>query len=154
MNEPATHPTDVFLRFSRGSMIAMLVVVVVLGATALSLMLAPVGAVGRASNLAWWLIPVVVAAAIAVQTSVRSRRWDSSAPEVQLVLQDELRRTNMYRASRLALIVVLAIQWPMAIGYSAIRWLPGERMAMIMAASTITLGLVLLIALFLVFDRD
>jgi hypothetical protein len=154
MTEPATHPTDAFFRFSRGSLIAMLVVVLVLGATALSLMLAPVGAIGRASNLGWWLIPVVVAGVIAVQTSVRSRRWNPHAPEVQAVMQDELRQANLLRASRLTLIAVLAGQWPLAMGLSTISWLNGERMAMVMSASTITLGLALLITLFLVFDRD
>ena len=71
-----------------------------------------------------------------------------------MVLDEELRRTNLYRASRLALIATLAIQWPMAIAFSAIRWLPAERMAMVMAASTITFGLITLVTSFLVFDRD
>jgi len=154
MTESAIQRTEVFLRFSRRSLFAMLIVVTVLGATALSLMLAPPGAIGRASNLGWWLLPVVVAAVIAVAISVQSRRWNADAPEVQIVMEDELRRANMLRASRLTLIAMLAIQWPMALAYSRITWLPGERMAMIMATSTITLGLMTLLVLFLIFDRD
>ena len=154
MAESAIQPTEVFLQFSRKSLTAMLVVVVVLGGTALSLMLAPQGAIGRASNLVWWLIPVVVAAAIAVAVGMRGRRWPANAREVQIVMEDELRRANMLRASRATLIAVLALQWPMAMAFSMIRWLPGERMAMVMATSTITIGLALLIALFLAFDRD
>jgi hypothetical protein len=154
MAESAIQRTEVFLQFSRKSLTAMLVVVLVLGGTALSLMLAPVGAVGRASNLMWWLLPVALAAAIAIVIGLRGRRWSSEAREVQIVMEDELRRTNMLRASRVTLITVLAMQWPMAIAFSMIRWLPGERMAMVMAATTITAGLALLITLFLVFDRD
>lgn len=154
MTESPIHPAEDFLRFSRKSMFAMLVVVIVLGATALSLMLSPPGAVGRASNLGWWLIPVVVAAVIAVATSVRARAWNRDSPEVKMVMEEELRRTNMLRASRFTLIAVLAIQWPMAMAFSTITWLRGERMAMVMAASTITLGLITLIALFLIFDRE
>ena len=134
-------------------MVIMLPVVVILGGTALSLMLAPAGAIGRASNLGWWLIPVVVAAVIAAGNAMRRRRWSPNAPEVQTVMEDELRRANMLKASRGTLITVLAL-WPMAMGFSRIEWLPGERMAMIMAATTITIGLGLLISLFLFFDRD
>jgi hypothetical protein len=154
MNEHANHPSDVFLRFSRRSMLATLIVVAILGGTTLTLMLAPQGAIGRASNLGWWLIPVLVAAAIAVQTSVRRRRWSGDARAVEMVMQDELRRTNMDRAFRIALIATLGLQWPLAIAVSTIAWLNGERAAMIMAASTITVGLLTLIASFLLFDRE
>jgi hypothetical protein len=154
MTESAIHRAEVFLRFSRRSLVSMLAVVLVLGGTALSLMLSPPGAVGRAANLIWWLIPVAIAAMITLAVGVGRRRWNPDAPEVQMVLDEELRRTNLYRASRLALIATLAMQWPMAMAFAAIRWLPGDRMAMVMAASTITFGLVTLITSFLVFDRD
>ncbi len=154
MAESAIQRAEVFLRFSRRSLVSMLVVVLVLGGTALSLMLSPPGAVGRAGNLVWWLIPVAVAAIITIGIAAGRRRWNADAPEVQMVLNEELRRTSMLRASRLALIATLAIQWPMAMAFSAIRWLPADRMAMVMAASTITFGLITLITSFLVFDRD
>ncbi len=154
MTESAIHPAEVFRRFSRQSLVSMLVVVIVLGGTALSLMLAPPGAVGRAANLVWWLIPVAIAAFITIAIAIGRRRWNPDAPEVQMVMDEELRRANMLRASRVTLIAVLAIQWPLAIGLSTITWLNGERMAMVMSASTITLGLALLIILFLIFDRD
>ena len=154
MAESAIHQAEVFLRFSRRSLVSMLVVVVLLGGTALSLMLSPPGAVGRAANLVWWLIPVAIAAFITIAIAIGRRRWNPDAPEVQMVMDEELRRANMLRASRLTLIAVLAIQWPLAIGFSTMTWLNGERMAMAMSASTITLGLALLIVLFLVFDRD
>lgn len=154
MTESAIQRAEVFLRFSRRSLVSMLVVVLVLGATAMSLMLSSPGAVGRAANLVWWLLPVAVAAMITIAIAVARRRWNPHSPEVQMVMDEELRRTNLYRASRLALIVTLAIQWPLAIAFSAIRWLPGDRTAMVMAASTITFGLVTLITSFLVFDRD
>lgn len=152
MTEPADDRTELFLRFSRQNMIASLVIVLVLGGSALSLMLAPTRAVWRSAAQAS-LITVPIVIAVAVAMSLRRRRWASDAREVRLIMQDELRRTNMLRASRAALIVVLIAQWPLAMMLGFLTHLP-PRGAMAMAASTITLGLVTLITLFLFFDRE
>jgi len=147
------HPSERFLRFSRRSMIATLFVVAVLGATGLSLTLSPRGAVADPSNLVWWLLPVVVAALVAVITSVQGRRWDLDAPEVSVIQDDEWRRTNLNRAFQGALIVVLVAEWPLGLLLGLSARAEPVRIAMAMATATITLGLAALITLFLYFDR-
>ena len=60
----------------------------------------------------------------------------------------------MHRASRVALIVVLMAQYPLVLLFEFVMQLPPPRGAFAMAASTITLGLATLMALFLFFDRE
>lgn len=153
MEEPLVDRSERFLHFSQRSLVALLVVVVVLGATALSLMLSPPGAVASSANLAWWLLPVAIAALVAVPMSLQRRRWTEDAPEVKAVMQDEWRRMNRDRASRSSLIVVLVAQWPLGLAFGFLD-LPQPRVAFAMAAATITLGLVTWITLFLYLDRD
>ena len=147
--------SELLLRFSRRSMIVLLFVVVVLGAVALGLMLSPAGAVGDRANLVSWLMPVAIVIIVsALQTSLRGQRWDPHSAEVKAIMQDEWRRANMARASRAALVAVLITQWPLALIFGFLTPLSPPRMAMAMAASTMTLGLVTMISLFLFFDRE
>jgi hypothetical protein len=102
-----------------------------------------------------WLIPVAMVIVVgAVQTSLKGRRWDPKSPEVRTVMEDEWRRASMDRASRIALIVVVAAQWPLAMLLGFVATLPADRTAMAMAAASMTLGLLTLIALFLAFERQ
>ncbi|HVR40812.1 MAG TPA: hypothetical protein VMU84_17100 [Thermoanaerobaculia bacterium] len=147
--------TEMFLRFSRRSMFAMLVVVAVLGATAIALVLSPAGAVSRSVGRIGWMIPIAIVILVtATQGTLRGRRWSPDSPEVKLVMEDEFRRTNMLRAARIALIVVLVAEWPLALLFGFLTQLPTPRAAMVMAAATVTLGLLTQITLFLFFDRD
>lgn len=152
MTEPDMDRTELFLRFHRGKMIALLGLVVVVGAIGLALMLTPVGPVWRSVSRVS-LIPVAIAIVVFVQMSLRSRRWAPDSPEVRVAKQDEWWRTNMDRASRRALIVVLLAQWPLGLmlGFAQV---PAPRGAMAMATATITLGLATQIGLFLFFDRE
>jgi hypothetical protein len=146
---------DVFQQFSRRSMIAVLFVVAILGGTGLALILSPEGAVARSSARAAWLIPlVIVFVVVVVQASLRKRRWDPASPEVKAIMQDEWRRLNLDRASRYALIVVLAAQWPLGVLVGFVSGLPAVRAAMAMATASITLGLITFLMLFLLFDRE
>lgn len=155
MADIASNRSELFLRFSRRSMVVLLFIVIVLGAVALAMMLSPARAVGNPANLVSWLIPVaIVIIASALQTTLRGQRWDPSSPEVQAIMQDEFRRANMARASRAAMIAMLIAQWPLALLLGFLTQLPPPRIAMAMAASTMTLGLVTLISLFLFFDRE
>lgn len=136
-------------------MIALLFVIAILGGTGLALILSPDGSVGRSAARAAWLIPIAMAIVVAaIQTSLKGRRWNPDSPEVKTILQDEFRRTNMDRAARISLIVVLAAQWPLGLTIAFLSGLPAERTAMAMAAASVTLGLLTLIALFLFFDRE
>jgi hypothetical protein len=155
--EPSSHqtPLDVFQQFSRRSRIGLLFVVALLGGTGLALILSPEGAVARSSARAAWLIPIaIVFVVVAVQASLGKRRWDPASPEVKAIMQDEWRRLNLDRASRYALIVVLAAQWPLALLIGFVSALPTVRTAMAMATASITLGLITFLALFLFFDRE
>lgn len=153
MTEPTVDRSDLFLRFTRQNMIVLLVLVVLLGASGLSLMLAPTHAVWLSAARVS-LITVGIVIAVAVAMSLRRARWAPDAPEVRAVMQDEFRRTNMARASRVTLIVVLVAQWPLAMVLGSLTHLGPPRGAMAMAASTIILGLATLITVFLFFDRE
>ena len=154
MTQHTDDPTEQFLRFSRRSMSALLAIVIVLGGTAIALTLSPAGAVSRSAARGAWLIPVGIAIFVAAQSSRRGRRWSPDSPEVRTVMQDEWRRTNMHRASRAALIVVLIAQWPLALTLGFAAQLPPPRAAGAMATSTLTLGLATLMAVFLFLDRE
>ncbi|HEY5611350.1 MAG TPA: hypothetical protein VIL97_09100 [Thermoanaerobaculia bacterium] len=145
--------SELFLRFSRQRMIALLVVVVLLGASALALMISPTREIWRSASYAA-IASVAIALIVVVALSLRRRQWSPTAREVTVVMQDEWRRTNMERASRAALITVLAVQYPFVMIFGFAMDLPAPRGAFAMAASTITLGLTTMIGLFLYFDRE
>jgi len=153
MNQQLEDSTELFLRFSRRNMFILLVVVLLLGAAALAVMLTPSGRSWRIASQAA-LLPVAIAIIAATLSSYRGRSWNPDAPEVKLVMNDEWRRTNMLRASRTALIVVLVAQWPLALLFGFYMSLPSPRQASAMAASSLTLGLATLLALFLFLDRE
>jgi len=152
---PSTHDrSEQFFRFWRRHLIAILAVVILLGATAVSLTVSAPGAVRNPDNLAWWLAPIGLAVCVALPMSIRRRRWDRNSPEVRIVETDEWRQEVMNRAARTALLVVLIVQWPLGLCLGFLTELPSPRIAMAMAASTITIGLTAFIAIFLVVDRE
>jgi hypothetical protein len=153
MNERTDDRSELFLRFSRRSMIALLGIVVLLGASALSLMLSPSHAFFRVASQAS-LAAVAAVIMLAVPISIWRRRWSDASPDVEVVLQDEWRRTNMERATRAALIVILTVQYPLVLVFGFLMQLPAPRGAFAMAAATVTLGLATFMTLFLIFDRD
>jgi uncharacterized membrane protein len=152
MSQPTDEHTELFLQFSQRKLTTLLLIVLAVGAVGLALMLTPTGSVWRAVSRVS-LVPVAVAIVLIVQMTLRGRRWSPDSPEVRMAMQDEWRRTNMNRASRLALVVVLLAQWPLALvlGFTQI---PAPRGAMAMAMASITIGLATQIALFLFFDRE
>ena len=154
MNDKLQHPSEVLERFSRRNLLLLLAIILILGGTALAITLSPEGAVARSSARAAWAIPIVIAIIGGLQTSLARRRWDPKSAEVNLILNDEWRRTNMARASRATLITVLAAQVPFAWVFAFLAQLPSVRTAFAMAITTITLGLTAFIAVFLILDRD
>jgi putative flippase GtrA len=153
MSETAEHPSELFLRFSRRSMIALFAIVLLLGAAALALMLSPSHEAFRVVSLAA-VAAIGVVLMIVVRMAFQRRRWAEDAPEVKAVVYDDWRRTNMNRASRAALIVALTAQYPLALIFGFAMRLPAPVGAMAMMAATITIGLATLTGLFLFFDRD
>lgn len=153
MTESTDHPTELFLRSSRRSMAALLVIVLLLGAAALSLMLSPTHAVFRVASQAS-LAAVGIVSLVTLWMVLARRRFAPDSAEVKVVMEDEWRRTNILRASRAALIAVLIAQYPLVLLFGFGMDLPAPRGAFAMAAATITLGLGMLLALFLYFDRE
>lgn len=151
MTESDSLSPDRLDRLNRRSLLATLFVVLVLGATALGLIL---GLAPVRGNLGWWLLPVGLAAAVTLPLSRLGRRWRRDPAAVAIHERDEWRLACLARATRVTLIVVLAVQWPLGLVLGSLGRLPPPRGAMGMAAATITLGLGLLIALFLWFDRE
>ena len=143
-------------RFQRRHMVALMFVALLLGGTGLGVALSPPGAVGDPVNLRWWLLPVAVATLVSIVASVRRSQYRSDSPEVKVAMQDEWRRTNLTRASRGALIAVLIGQWPLGLvfGFLTSSKLTPPRIAAAMAAGTIMLGIVTLVGLFLLYDRE
>lgn len=154
MTEPTVDRSELFLSFNRRKMIALLGIVIVVGAIGLAILLTPSGPAWRTVSRAS-LIPVAIAIIVAVQMSLRGRRWAPDSPEVRMAMQDEWWKTNMDRASRIALVVVLLSQYPLAWLFGLIMSdLPQPRPSFAMAFATITLGAVTQLGLFLYFDRE
>jgi len=154
MSEPVeSRSSEVFLRFSHHKMMVFLFAVVILGGIGLCLVLLPTGPAWRTvSRIS--LIPLAIAIILIAMMTVRGRRWPSSAPEVEVVMRDEWRRMNLDRATRLALIVTLIAEYPLALLFGFGLDLAPPRPAFAMAFSTITLALTTQIGAFLYFDRD
>lgn len=146
-----SHP-ERYLRFSHRTMVALLILTVVVGGACLTMALRP-AEVPRWMTSSVAMLPIlIVAGLIALQkATLRGDRWDPQSPEVQAVLQDEWRRTNMDRATRVAFFVILIAQIP--IGLLVAR-LPSLRAVMAMATATLTLGMATLLTLFLFFSRQ
>jgi hypothetical protein len=147
---------EVFDRFDRKSMVALMLVTLLLGGTGLTMALSPRGTVSSPGILQWLVLPVVIAILVSLLISVGRRRFRADSPEVKATMQDEWRRANLLRASRGALFVVLIGQWPLGLmfGFLTHPTLTPPRIASAMAAGTIMLGVVTLVALFFLLDRE
>jgi len=152
MSESIPTRSERYLRYSQRNMVALLVLTVVVGALCLAMAF-------RVDAAPRWLVQggalIGVAAAIGLgalkSVTLRGTRWDPKSPEVQAVMRDEWRRTNMDRAMRVAFVVVLTAQIPIAL---LVASLPSLRATMAMAVTTLTLGLATLIALYLFLSRQ
>jgi hypothetical protein len=141
-----------YLRFSHRTMVVLLTLTILFGGLCLAMALLP-GDTPRwiASAVPLLGVAATIGLVVLQQTTLRGERWDPKSPEVQAVLQDEWRRTNMDRAMRVAFVVVLIAQIPIGL---LVAHLPSLRAVMAMAVSTLTLGMATLIALFLFFSRE
>jgi hypothetical protein len=157
MTEPTTQDrSELHLRFSRRVMAVLLLIIVAFGAIGLALTLRPDGVISQALERMPWFFPLAaILGAGVLQTSMRRNRWTPNSPEAKAILNDEWRRTNLDRAMKIALIVILVTQLPLG-------WLFGVMLAQLsvlravlaMGVSTVTLGMTTFIATFLILDRD
>lgn len=143
---------ELVLRTSRRNLMMVLVLILLFGATLVAHAVRPGTLLADWAGRAPWVIPVAAAGLFALARGpFAGRRRPPTEAELAVVLRDEFRLANLARAQRVALFTVLAAQFPFAaIGLLDI---PAAEAAIAMAASSVTLGLVTLIASFLVFDR-
>jgi FtsH-binding integral membrane protein len=152
MSNPNADETELLLRVNRRSLAILLAVILIIGAAFISAVLQPDGLPARIITHMPWMLPALLAgAALILQIPLKGKRWTPQAPEVRAVLDDEFRRTNLGRAQRTALVVVLLVQFPLGL---LLMRLPAAHVAMVMAGATITIGLAVAIAAFLFFDRE
>ena len=149
----STHDeTDLLLRASRRALVIVLFMVLTFGATVIGRSVWPDSTLAMWPARLPWLLPVLtVLALVTMRSFLHERVWDPKSREVKMLQQDEFRRTNLSRAQRGALIFVLVIQIPLGLLFAH---LPAMRAVMAMGTTTITFGMVILIALFLLFDRE
>lgn len=144
--------SDLYLRFTRRSLIAVLTIILTLGIAGILIALRPDSAFSHVAERSSWMVTVgIVIAVVALQSALRGHRFTPDSPEVKAVMDDELRRASMDRARKFAFIVVLGAQMPMAL---LLAGRPSMHALLAMGVATITLGMTVLIALFLVFDRE
>lgn len=143
---------DLLLRASRRALATVLFMILAFGATVLGRTLWPDSVLAMWPSRLPWLLPVLtVLAVVAMRSMLHGRVWDPNSREVKMLQQDEFRRANLSRAQRATLIIVLVLQIPLGLLFAH---LPATRAVTAMGLTTIMLGMVVLIALFLFFDRE
>ena len=156
--QPETQPTEnaseLLVRMSRRGMFAMLAMILVLGATLLGQTLWPEAPASRWVEKSSWIFGLAtVLLFVVLRWPLRGRAFDPRSREVQAILQDELRQSSLNRAARAALLASLLGQFPLALLFMLARLSPRQAL-LAMAESTILLGMVTFITLFLLFDRE
>lgn len=152
MSEPEATRAERYLRFSQGSMVVTLVLVLALGAICIAMAFRPEGGSWWMAQYGWMLaVAISIAVVVLQQSTLRGDRWNPDAPEARAIAQDEWRRKNFDRATRVAFVVVLAAQLPLGL---LLARLPSLRAVMAMAAATATLGMATFIAFYLVLSRE
>jgi hypothetical protein len=142
--------TELLLRINRRSLAVLLAAILILGAVFISSVLWPDGLLAQTITRMPWLLPMLLfGAALILRIPLKGRT--PQAPAVRAVLDDEFRRTNLARAQRVALVIVLLAQFPLGL---LLMRLPAARVAMVMAGATVTVGMAAVLAAFLFFDRE
>jgi hypothetical protein len=143
---PSPERVELLLRASRRSLMIVLALILLFGATVIAHAIRPATLLANWPAVVPWLIPVGAALLVTLTARVRPR------PAELAVVNDELRQANLRRAERVALIVILVAQFPlMALALSS---LAAAAAVTVMGVTTVTLGMVTLIASFLFFDRE
>lgn len=151
VSEPS-HDPELYLRFHRRSLMALLILILAVGGFLIASVLRPDAAPLRWTARAPFFFPMLLILGIGVQqTWMRKHRIALDSAEFKALIGDEWRQRSMDRATRGALIVTLIAQAPLPLAFlhlSSVRALCGAAMA------TVTIGLATQIALFLFFDRE
>ena len=149
MVDSADTHLDRYLRFARRSMFLLLIVVLALGSLCIGFAFRPNDPMLHSTSR---LIPLFIAilgtalAAVARRSGLRPGSSESEA-----ALGDEWRQAILARAIRVAFLVLLVVQVPLAFCFTS---LPVLRALLAMAVSTITIALVTFAGTYLVLDRE
>jgi hypothetical protein len=144
--------SELLLISSRRAFVLLLITFLWLGATCMAIGFCPETMLARWPMRAPWVFPVALGLAwFGLLTTLKGRRWDPHGAETEVVINDEFRKSNILRAQRAALIVVLLLQVPLAL---AAMHLPVTRALVAMAGGTITIGMGAVTATFLYLDRE
>jgi Na+/H+ antiporter NhaC len=145
-----TDRTELFLRISRRSLVALLVLVLFFAATLIAHVVRPGSLLADWASRMPWLLPVAIVAVFAMFIAPLRRSFRANDPAVEAVVNDEFRQANLARAQRVALVVVLVAQIPLAIFLSG---LSAAAAVTVMGVATITIALATFIIAFLFADR-
>jgi hypothetical protein len=149
--EPAHDRVEQALRQQRAAMFFVLFTFIALGGIVIASVFWPEGTLSRVlpSTIPVAIVPLFAIFFFIIRRHGQPLRPD--APEIKRLQRDEWYRASMSRASRGALVVVLAAQVPLAL---LLIHLPTVRAVWEMVGLTVTLGMAAQIALFLFFDRE
>ncbi len=108
--ETLTH-TDLLVRLSRRQLWFAVLCIVVIGALALAMLVAPGSELAaRADGLLSWLPILIGISALMLQSTAKGVDSSPSSPAMQAMLGDELRQASLNRAYRNALACTLLMQ--------------------------------------------
>jgi hypothetical protein len=151
-NKPSPDRVELLLRTSRRALMVVLAAVLLVAATLIAHAVRPGTLAADWPSKVPWLFPfAMVAVFLILNMPLWRRHIRPDSPEVRTMLADEFRQANLARAQRMALILVLVAQVPLAI---LVAGLPPEAAVTVMAVVSVTLGMTSLIASFLFFDRE
>jgi hypothetical protein len=145
----AETPLDRYLRFARRSMFLLLIVALTLGSLGIGFAFRPDDPMLLSASR---MIPIVIAilgAGLAGFARRSGLRVGSS--ESETALRDEWRQTILARAFRVAFLILVIVQVPLAFCFTS---LPVLRALLAMAVSTITIAVVTFAGTYLVLDRN
>ncbi len=142
--------TELLLRISRRSLVVVLVLVLLIAATLTAHVLRPGSLLADWASRMPWLLPVAIAAVFFIFNARFRRPFRANDRDVKAMLNDEFRQANLARAQRVALVVVLVAQIPLAMFLSGLNTVAAVT---VMSVATITVAIATLITSFLYFDR-
>src|SRR5512142_2701031 len=105
-----TSRAELLLRVSRRSLFVVLALVLLIAATLIAHVVRPGSLLADWASPAPWLFPFVVFGIFLILNAPLRRPFRPDDPEVKAMLNDEFRQTNLARAQRVALGVVLVAQ--------------------------------------------
>lgn len=146
-----TNPSELLVKISHRGLWMALSLMLILGAYALVINLAPNSQVATGGGRLLALLPLAIIIALAaMHTSRKGVSGDPRSKAMQAVLSDELRQQSLHRAYRNALVTVLFAQPALALLVSVTS---APYPMVLMASLTVLAGVATLLGSILAYDR-